>query len=249
VGLELLDSAARFVFFIDDDCLVPEGYFSAIRDAYQAWPGCVGVGGAVRGTEDNRPNSPVHTIKAGAYRMLLLGANPGHVTRAGVNTRFIDPPDEHQRVEWLTGGAMSYRVDAIGETRFDESGLDGYCAGEDLDFSLRMGEKGALVQAQSAFVFHDGAESERADSGEHAYRAIISRYYLVAKYPQRFSRLAFWYSMLGALTIATVSGDRKRVEAVLDAARRLRQSAHTDPRPSRILATPRPRSRKPGALK
>ncbi|MCA9238921.1 MAG: glycosyltransferase family 2 protein, partial [Planctomycetales bacterium] len=125
-ALDHLGNMRGIIFFIDDDCLIPSGYFDAIRSAYDEHPGCVGVGGAVQGTAENQ-NTATDWIKTTTSRALLLAARPGHFTRAGANTRFVSAPGESRPVKWLTGGAMSFRMDAVDKTRFDDHGLDGYC--------------------------------------------------------------------------------------------------------------------------
>jgi hypothetical protein len=131
---------------------------------------------------------------------------------------------------------MSFRVTKIPGLRFDEDGLDGYSAGEDLDFSIRASSFGDLYQAPKAYVMHEGSPINRASENEHTRRAIISRHYLVRKHPETFWVSAFWVGIATEWALSLRPGKKDRREAIISAAKIIRRSATGETRPSRLLA-------------
>ncbi len=144
LGMRLLRPDTDVVHFVDDDVVVEDGYFEAIIEAFAADERVVGVGGKIT----NVPRPRLTRLRA----WMMLGGRQGTVVRSGHNIMMTDFTVDTP-VEWLSGCAMSYRVNRVRGLAFDER-RTGYGMGEDVDFSMRAAERGSLVWAPSARLEH-----------------------------------------------------------------------------------------------
>lgn len=224
-GLSLMSSEARIVYFIDDDSVVADGYFNALREGYRAYPRAVGVGGIPRvaGGGANLP-AAAHPVtsglrsfaKRGLNRVFLMHPEPGRVNRAGrFRSMAHESPDAARRVDALSGCSMSFRADQAKRTLFDEVHLEGYSLGEDMEFCLRISQVGPLYVAKSAKLDHMMSSTERLEDARFWEMSVVNRHHFVTVHRDRFSVLLFWWSVLGDLLYATGARAEDRRRGVL----------------------------------
>jgi GT2 family glycosyltransferase len=88
----------------------------------------------------------------------LRAGDSDHLGRV-VPLSFVDPSNESFDVRWLPGFCQVYRRASIAGLLFDED-LPTY-GGEDLDFSLRVGERGRMVMCGALRLRHYGDATQR----------------------------------------------------------------------------------------
>ena len=129
VGVEALSADTEVVHFLDDDVVLEEGYFEAIEDCFAADQLVLGVSPLAQSAD--RPPANWRG------RFFLRDSNVGgRVLASGINV-LPRPVLGVSEVQWLSGCGMSFRTSVFKFCRFDES-LEGYCLGEDVDFSLEL---------------------------------------------------------------------------------------------------------------
>ncbi|MEJ2889484.1 glycosyltransferase family 2 protein [Actinomycetospora aeridis] len=181
-------SGVEIVHFIDDDSRPPAGYFEALEDVF-ATTDVAGVGGVLHGG----PGAGWQWLK----RLFQLdGPRPGAVLPSG------RPTLGHLRgqggdASWLPGFAMSYRLAAIGDRRFDER-LTGSSFGEDMDFSFRLAREHRLHLCAAAWTRHDRSSVNRVPARRFArHRTAASHRWVVENREHGMRRSAFWWSLAG----------------------------------------------------
>jgi len=106
-------------------------------------------------------------------RMLrtVPGLTPGAIDRFGrsIPASFAHPFSGCKQVGYLSGFCMIYRRQAIGDLRFDEE-LPTY-AGEDRDFSFRLGQDWRLLMCGDLQLEHRFVAESRDNSVERTYQA------------------------------------------------------------------------------
>jgi hypothetical protein len=80
----------------------------------------------------------------------------------------------------LYGCNMVYRMDAVGEERFDEQ-LPLYAWQEDIDFAARVGRRGRIVKTNAFHGVHQGIKDARLPGVRLGYSQIVNPLYLVRK--------------------------------------------------------------------
>jgi GT2 family glycosyltransferase len=210
-AVRALERNVELVHFVDDDTVLEPGYVAAIRQAF-ADPSIGGVGGVIKNIPPRRPRL--------LYRLFLLDSRrSGVVLRSGRNVLAADVA-EPADVDWLSGCTMSFRAEVLRSQAFDESRL-GYCLGEDVDYSLRVGERWRLVVTPYARLEHMHSPIGRYSAGRWYAAEVVERHQRVALHRGRLSRTAFWWSIAGevGLGLAKVLGGRRaplrQVQAVL----------------------------------
>jgi hypothetical protein len=185
------DLGVDIVHFIDDDTEVSSGYFDAIERRFLRDLAVVGLGGIIT----NQP-----TIDCLAIRsfFLLRSRRRGSVLRSGRNmlgqypgTRATD------RVDWLNGCSMSYRLTAFDDAMFDDR-LEGPSLGEDYDFSFRLSHKHKLAVEPGAKCIHHVTPTVRSSRRATARQGTENTYRWVNENRELgMSRLAFWWATFG----------------------------------------------------
>lgn len=239
-GLKALGESDGVTFFVDDDCRPQSGFFSEVLSTFDDHADAVGVGAVIHHGCRRYSDSPRRDWKGIVRTVFLLSPGPGRVNRAGCQGGVNEIPPEARRVEWLSGGAMAFRSALLRREEFDESGLTGYSAGEDLDISLRMAEHGALYVAPRTAMLHEESTGERPPMRERVSRGLVNQHYIVTKHSKRLSRSAFWWSLMGRAFIALSVRDSETWRGVSGAARVLvSQSARpAHVRPGEPTSTP-----------
>ena len=181
----------QVVHFIDDDTEVSDGYFDAIERRFQTDPTAMGVGGVIL-------NQPVVNYVALKSFFLLGSHRRGSVLRSGRNILDQYPGTlATDRVEWLNGCSMSFRITVFDDTTFD-GGLQGYSMGEDYDFSFRVSRTHKLVVEPAATCIHHLTPTMRGSARTHARQATEATHRWVnAHRDLGMSPAAFWWSTLG----------------------------------------------------
>jgi GT2 family glycosyltransferase len=140
----------------------------------------------------------------------LFGTNNGDggsILPSGINV-VLYPVVETTQVEWLSGGATVWRKAVVDEVEHDEW-FAGYGHMDDLDYSLSV-----AVHGWKMFVVADArlAHYERPIALEKEYPFgvydTVNRYYLVKKYPDRFSVASWYWALLGKWLGRFVAGLR-----------------------------------------
>jgi hypothetical protein len=183
------------VLFLDDDVVVEPGYVAAVLSAFVANPDAAGVGAVVT----NEPPARLITLKR---FFLIWSRRPGAVLSSGRNVvGHYDSGPWPRTVQWLSGCCMSYRLDLIGESRFDER-LVGYSWGEDVDFSFRTGRDHPLVVEPTARVAHNQSPAGRASVRRLARTRVSVLHAWVGEHrADGMRRGAFWWSVVGEVLI------------------------------------------------
>lgn len=195
---------ATVVHFIDDDTEVSPGYFEAIEQRLRQDPHCFGVGGVI-------VNQPRVTF-LGFKRLFLLGSRRrGSVLRSG-RVMLGQYPDTSatDRVEWLSGCSMSYRIGAFDGIAFDDR-LEGASIGEDYDFGFRLSRRHALVVEPAATCVHHLTPTARSSRRVHARTRTQLIHRRVIEYRVLgLSPAAFWWSTLGDFLLRGTYGALRR---------------------------------------
>jgi glycosyltransferase involved in cell wall biosynthesis len=220
------------VHFLDDDSEPMPGYFEAIESRFAASREVGGVGGVI-------VNQPLPRFLAAKYAFWLYSRRPGVVLRSGRSTIGHYQGHEARAAQWLPGCAMSYRLDAIGDLRFDDR-LEGYSLGEDLYFSFALSRCHELTIAENALQIHHLSPTNRQSAERVSRERIELLHRFVRENHDRGLRLyAFWWSVLGESLLHLVHGLAARDAEALARARGvavggLRSLMH--PLPSRASA-------------
>ncbi|MCU1241140.1 MAG: hypothetical protein JWO71_1866 [Candidatus Acidoferrum typicum] len=193
VGIDI--STREHVFFLDDDSRPLENYFREIREVFVN--DIEKKIGAVGGSVVNEMDRPL----SGRWRLrLATGLVPnvqpmmydscGTSTPKGLITRF----QGIRHVDVLPGCAFAFRREVLEQHRFS-SFFGGYCQGEDLEMSLRVGAHWQVVCCGDAEVVHQVAPGPRAGGFAKGLMEVRNRFFIWQRHrPQtkRIDRLRFW---------------------------------------------------------
>jgi GT2 family glycosyltransferase len=140
----------------------------------------------------------------------LFGTNNGEggaILPSGFNV-VLDPVVQTTEVAWLSGGATVWRKAVVADVAHDEW-FAGYGHMDDIDYSVSVAKHGWKM-----FVVADArlAHYERAITLEKEYPFgvydTVNRFYLVKKYPDRFSVAGWYWATTGKLLGRFVAGLR-----------------------------------------
>jgi len=195
---------AGIVHFIDDDTEVLPGYFDALERRFRDDRDLGGVGAVI----DNQPEVHHRLLRR---LFMLWGSRPNAVLRSGrpVLGQFPDG-DVAGEVDWLSGCAMSFRIEVFAENEFDDR-LSGYSHGEDFDFGFRVSREYRLAVEPASHCLHHRSARNRLDTQRHAYIATVSGYVWVREQRQYGMSLgAYWWSVFGEVVLHWSYGLWKR---------------------------------------
>jgi GT2 family glycosyltransferase len=190
-GLEAV--ACDLVAFFDDDVVLAPTCIAEMERPHRASHDVAGVGCFA---ETWMPPTLLWRVR----RVLGIVPNlrPGSYTRTGMSVpwRFHPPTTDLIEGDWLPGCAMMLKTSVASQVGFDEA-LTGYGQGEDLDFSLRLRERGRIVIAGAARCRHLHEASGRPDAFRLGQMEIWNRYRIwrrVHRDPRLADRMAFAYA-------------------------------------------------------
>jgi len=207
VGIEhAIANGYDVVLFMDDDVVVEPGYVNAALSVFARNPDVAGVGAVVT----NEP--PVHLVRVKAF-FGLWSTRPGVVLPSGRNVvGHFDGGPWPRDVEWLSGCAMSYRLDRIGELRFDERLMAPW--GDDVDFGFRVSRRRRLVVDGTARLAHYPSPVGRTRVGLQARsRVSVLHAWVLEHRADGLRPRAFWWSLTGELLLSLLLAPVRRGNA------------------------------------
>ena len=205
LAIELLGNV-RYIFFLDDDSEVLDGYFSLVKETFKA-TGAIGVGVTPQPYEKDRVQTWYGIIGQALYGVLgQSSVNPGIVTRSGLNTQRYHGEGP---ADWLPGCSMTYHRGEIGSTRFDERRAD-YGLGEDVDFGLKMSSKGPLYWTSDPQIIHHQSPTNRIKSGILTRQYVRHKWTLACDSLGKVSKSAVILGIIGQFLYWIINGIRWR---------------------------------------
>jgi GT2 family glycosyltransferase len=197
LALESIPNGTQLVHFIDDDTELLPDYINALREALTKHTGVVGAAGQVIGTGPKQVDPLLKLIG-------MDGDKLGAVLKTGVNIGAFDHP-EMIHLDWLPGCCMSFAVGSLQGLRFDEK-RSVWALGEDVDFSLRVGQRGLLVHVPDAKLFHHLSPTNRDRAIDLITQDVLNRWALAKDNLGKVSRIhVFVSSVMLALIFSFAS--------------------------------------------
>jgi GT2 family glycosyltransferase len=191
-NLALSTATQPLIAFFDDDIVLRPACLERMAAVHRrSGPAVVGVAAYI----ENERLSPPALWRLRRLTGVVSTLAPGRYSRSGFSTPwgFLLPTDAAVAGDWLPGGATMWRTEPARELGF-EDGFSGYGSGEDLDFSLRIGQRGRLLTAGDARVLHLKADGGRPDGYETGYRGLANHYHIHRwSLPARRRRDALWF--------------------------------------------------------
>jgi GT2 family glycosyltransferase len=173
-------AAGEILVFLDDDAYPETDCFEQMvqvldQDAERR---VGGVGALIR----NQPCSPPSRLAKRWFDFLADERQPSYAGMVIGPAVAIGPwPDGRQdpiRVEWLMSTCVAYRRSALSAAAFNPRFV-GYSFMEDVELSLRVGRRFALVVQPRAYIFHDAQTSRFKHPYVRARMVVANRYYVM----------------------------------------------------------------------
>ncbi|WP_442508740.1 glycosyltransferase family 2 protein [Novipirellula sp. SH528] len=172
------------VVFFDDDVVLQSDCLREMARVHRDQGERVA---GVAGSTPEHTESPTRLWKIRKLLHIVPDLRPGSYSASGMSVPWFVKPgtDDLTEGDWLPGYSMMWKTKHARELGFCES-FDSYAQSEDLDFSLRMRDKGALVLAGPAHLQHLPDPSGRPNHFKLGYMAIHNRYHIFKRtYPDR----------------------------------------------------------------
>ncbi len=204
-GTAALRPDIQLVGYLDDDIVLEP---DAIERMLAFW---ASAEADVGGVQFNITNMD-HLAPATPFTR-FFGTNDGRggaVLPSGFNV-VLQPVVRDAEVQWLSGGATVWRREVVDSVEHDEW-FAGYGHMDDIDYSCMVAAKGwrMFLVAGAKLAHYERSIAEDREFPFGVYDT-VNRYYLVRKYPNRFSRVRWLWATLGKLlgrTAAGLRGDR-----------------------------------------
>jgi glycosyltransferase involved in cell wall biosynthesis len=168
VGID--HASGELICFLDDDVVISADFLWRVNELLTQRD-TQGVGGITG--YDRLHFSQAINFRWKIRRMLRIvpSLTPGAIDRFGrsIPASFAKPFSGCRQVGYLSGFCMIYRRRAIGDLRFDEE-LPTY-AGEDRDFSFRLGQEWRLLMCGDLQLEHRFVAESRDNSVDRTYQA------------------------------------------------------------------------------
>lgn len=164
----------ELVVFFDDDVVLLSNCLREMKAVHRSLgEKVVGVGATI---ENEPKNIPLFWRTRRALGIVST-LRPGSYCRSGfaVPWNFLPPTDEWVEGEWLRGCAMMWKTRPARIVGFN-SDFTGSSIGEDVDFSLRMSDRGKLIVAGKARILHFPDRGGRIDACGSGYMGISNSY-------------------------------------------------------------------------
>ncbi len=188
-------------FFDDDIVLRPGCCLELERPHREHGSGVIGVAALM----ENQLETPRLLWRLRASLGIVTTLRPGAYCRSGTSIPWTFLSATEQGLvegDWLPGCAGMWRTAAAREVGFNEDFSD-YCSAEDLDFSLRMRARGALVVSGRARVLHLFEDGGRPDAERLGYMSARNWYDIHRRCLRRRTRVDGAYFVY-AFTLDTV---------------------------------------------
>jgi len=172
-------STGEFVFFLDDDCRPLPGYFRIIREAF-----IEKQVGAVAGTLVNEMDRPLSwRWRVRFFLRLVPRGEPGryYPTATSVPRALMKPFTGTRPTDIFPGAAFACRREALKKHRFSEF-FNGYCQGEDVEMSMRIGRDWKILWSGDAHAIHQPASDSRPGSFDKGRMEVRNRYFIWQRY-------------------------------------------------------------------
>jgi hypothetical protein len=164
-ALEAVMQACDIIAYFDDDFVPSSFCVEGIDTLFRLYPDVVAANGTLLADGINSPGiSYEEASELVARHDTLSRARPVVVHELG----------------GLYGCNMVYRVNAIGEERFDEE-LPLYAWQEDIDFAARVGRRGRIVKTNAFHGVHQGVKGGRLPGVRLGYSQVANPIYLTRK--------------------------------------------------------------------
>jgi glycosyltransferase involved in cell wall biosynthesis len=187
-ALEIVET--DLVCFFDDDVELLSPCISEMERTFREAEGKLsGVGALIV----NQPRRPGALWRLRRVLGIVANLKPGsyHGSGFSVPWGYVKDGDGVVIGDWLPGAAMLWNTSEARSARFCERFLN-YSQSEDLEFSLRVGQKGQLAVTTRARVRHLEATGGRERHFPLGYMAIRNRYYI---HRRRFRDCRFGYAL------------------------------------------------------
>jgi GT2 family glycosyltransferase/SAM-dependent methyltransferase len=180
------------VAFFDDDVVFTSDCLYEMEQVHRAYGDKVIGTGAVA---ENAMVSPTLLWRVRHWLRMVPDLQPGryHASGMSVPWSFLVPSEATVEGDWLPGYAMMWKTAVAREVGFCGN-FAGYAQGEDLDFSLRIRNRGKLLMVCSARLLHLHDQSGRPNYFKLGYMAIYNRYHIHRRgLPARNWRDIAWF--------------------------------------------------------
>lgn len=210
VAIENLPLDCDVIHFVDDDTELGADYILEINRALEnLGPDVVGAGGKIIGSVKGPTNKLLTAL-------MLDGETLGAVLPSGVNIGSYEASEKFY-MDWLPGCSMSFSTQAIRGIKFDERRAV-WPLGEDVDFCLRIGERGKLVFVPGAEIAHHLSPINRDEETEILFQDTIHRFGLSK---DKLGKVRFFwvlYSSMSRLSLNMLQYVRTRDRIFLERA-------------------------------
>jgi len=212
MGIRLLDERTPLVALLDDDIVLEP---AAIESMIAFWNRCEPATAGVGFNITNTPPEPRTWVRD----LFFLSASvPGRVLKSGATTSNCQVKRDI-RVEWLCGGATSWRLDLL--RRFSHKPVaTPWAIAEDVVFSYPIGKQHPLYVCAAAQVRHEH-ESDYRVAHPHRFhgwtQALFVMHFVEAN--EDLSRAAFLWmivgTVLGRIVVGAATLERRHLEFAL----------------------------------
>jgi glycosyltransferase involved in cell wall biosynthesis len=198
------------IFFLDDDVALFPNYIEEILNIYQEDKEEItgGVGGVIA---SHRPLKFKDRLRR-VYNIFFLisGLNEGKLLPSGFCVNFGDtgsPIKKTTEVDFLSGGASSFRKKVFKDFSFDTKNYINYGLGEDKDFSCHVSRKYKLMINPKAKLLHFESPKMRPDKLKEGRMFIMASYIRFRQHVKKgwWSWLFFYYALSGYILARMVA--------------------------------------------
>lgn len=200
-------SKGNVIAFLDDDCVVEKDYVEAMEAAYKSLPEAGGLHGVI---VNQKKKSRARDIFEKIFFLAEIHGS-GKLRNSGapsfLDQRLFRKNRKPLRTDMLHGCGSSYRRLVFERGFFFDESLEGYCLGEDYEFSYRVSRHFSLYLVPGLRFYHMFSEKKRLDLRELYRQYLINVFIFWKKYRSKNSikdRSAFMLYMTGTLLRAFV---------------------------------------------
>ncbi len=183
VGVDI--SSRDYVFFLDDDAVPLPGYFSEMRRVFLTdRERCVG---GIAGCVINEMDRPLARRWKLRFALgLVPRLDPMIYHKSGTHTprSLLKPFSGVRRVDVMPGCAWTFRREVFEAERFS-CFFSGYSQGEDLEMSLRVGQRWTILCCGEARILHLPASHGRPVSYTRGRMEMRNRYFIWKRHTPR----------------------------------------------------------------
>jgi glycosyltransferase involved in cell wall biosynthesis len=208
-----IDAArGEVLFFFDDDCLLPPDYIAATLRCFAEHPtapsgrpvGCV-MGCFLHPPPTDGPIPRVYAL----FGLTHYAADDGARLYRSGGVRWSARPSAVIEVPAAYGGATAYLRAALEGERFDQY-MPGYCLNEDVELSVRVARRWAILQDPRVVLDHKSSPVSRDGEDERVARYVYALFYFHRLHQPRDAShlLAFAWANGGIVALNLLRGLR-----------------------------------------